>query len=93
MKGCKYLLPCGWCDKYDRRCNVSLEEFEFFNKEEQCNHNWVTEKAETATKEEAGCVTYYTLRCSICGKKRIKRVEVDGNHHFDVTMYEEEEHE
>ena len=31
--------------------------------------NWIVSKAEAVTKEEAGCVTYYTQRCSVCGKE------------------------
>lgn len=55
---------------------------------EECKHNWVVSNAEAVTKEEAGCVTYYTQRCSICGKERLKKVEFDGNHKPNVTIWE-----
>lgn len=95
MRDCKYRLPCNWCDKYDRMCEtVLLEIYKQEQKENvgypetECKHNWVVEKAEAVTKEEAGCTTYYTHRCSICGKERIKRVEFDGRHRHYVTIWE-----
>lgn len=87
IQDCKYMLPCGWCDKYNRFCNM-VESIKIGVPISECKHNWITEKAEAVTKEEAGCTTYYTLRCSICGKKRIKRVEVSGDHKFNITIWE-----
>ena len=67
MKECKYRLPCDWCERCKKYCDISL----IGKPISKCKHpEWVTEKAEATTKEEAGCVTYYTLRCSMCGKKR-----------------------
>lgn len=97
LRDCKYRLPCAWCDKYDREClavqyEVSKQERERREEDnsvpiEECKHNWVVEKAEAVTKEETGCTTYYTQRCSICGAKRLKKVEVDGSQKFNVTIY------
>lgn len=89
LQDCKYRLPCNWCDKYDRMCEAVLFEINVGCKaltEHDCN--WVVSKAEAVTKEEAGCATYYTQRCSVCGKERIKKVEFDGNHKSNVTMWE-----
>lgn len=33
---CKYRLPCNWCDKHDRQCDVVLFELEF--KESKYRH-------------------------------------------------------
>ena len=86
MKECKYRLPCDWCDRCNKLCDMSL----IGKPISECKHpEWKTEKAEAVTKEEAGCVTYYTLRCSMCGKTRIKRVEFDGQHKSNVVIYEE----
>lgn len=93
LRDCKYRLPCAWCDKYDRQClaveyEISKQEQEKNSKPTECIHDWVVEKAEAVTKEEAGCATYYTQRCSICGKERLKKVEFDGNHKPNVTIWE-----
>jgi hypothetical protein len=86
MEDCKYRLPCNWCDKHDELCVMSMIGIEI----SECKHpEWKTERAEAVTKEEAGCVTYYTLRCSACGKTRIKRVEFDSECRHHVTIYEE----
>lgn len=86
MEECKYRLPCDWCDKHDKLCDMSMIGIPI----SECKHpEWETERAEAVTKEEAGCVTYYTLRCSACGKTRIKRIEFDGQHKSNVVIYEE----
>ena len=23
---CKYILPCGWCEKWDKKCDLKVEE-------------------------------------------------------------------
>lgn len=66
----------------------TAEEMKACNANESHDCNWIVSKAEAVTKEEAGCVTYYTLRCSVCGKERIKRVEFDANHKHHVTIWE-----
>ena len=42
MKGCKYLLPCGWCERLDKHCSATAEHFEKHNylNHEKCNHDW-----------------------------------------------------
>ena len=87
MEDCKYKLPCNWCDKHNKYCDM-VEPIEIGAPITEHKHNWVTEKAEAVTKEEAGCTTYYTQRCSICGTEWLKRVEVDGNHKFNITIWE-----
>lgn len=86
MKECKYRLPCDWCDRCNKLCDMSMIGIPI----SECKyHEWRTERAEAVTKEGAGCVTYYTLRCSVCGKTRIKRVEFDSNHKHNVMIYDE----
>lgn len=66
----------------------TAEEMKACNANESHDCNWIVAKAEAVTKEEAGCATYYTQRCSVCGKERIKKVEFDGNHKSNVTIWE-----
>ena len=36
MTECKYKLPCGWCDKFDKECT----ETKCKNNILQCDHDW-----------------------------------------------------
>lgn len=47
LKECKYRLPCGWCDKYNRRCEciefeIAKLEYEKLHNEKskECEHHW-----------------------------------------------------
>lgn len=33
MKECKYRLPCNWCDKFDKHCDMT--------KQDTCEHDWL----------------------------------------------------
>ena len=60
---CKYLLPCGRCDKYDRNCDMP--------KENECNnHIWILINSYT---NSAG--TNKTYKCAKCDAVKL----VDGN--------------
>lgn len=79
IKRCKYLLPCGYCDKYDIPCKVSREDManhyynvtltEKENNTFSCSHDW---RLETSILNEDG----YTERhhCAKCGETKTLRV-------------------
>ncbi len=73
---CKYLLPCGYCDKYDIPCKAKKEDvYNFYNtpleediKEcdkdtNNCDHDWHYEGAGFDNSSSA----YERHRCSKCG--------------------------
>ena len=33
MKECKYRLPCNWCDKFEKHCNMIDDN--------SCEHDWL----------------------------------------------------
>ena len=70
---CKYLLPCGYCDKYDMPCKANKEDMvNFYNislaedkKEEECKHEWEM----TGHSIDPFNVIYHYV-CSRCGEKK-----------------------
>ena len=88
-RNCKYILPCGNCDKYDCFCKAAECEMSEGKKNpsEECTHNWILEKIESVEKETSGTATYYTQKCSICGASQIKKIEYDENHKYNVTIW------
>lgn len=64
MKLCKYLLPCGRCDKFDTYCHVTYEDIKTYNRVQtkECDHHWVYQGKDTADKK------YYL--CCKCGEHR-----------------------
>ena len=78
IKRCKYLLPCGYCDKYDIPCKASKKDLaNYYNiplaeeTEDICNHDW---RFECSIINEAGCAERH--RCAKCGET--KTFEVIG---------------
>lgn len=80
-QSCKYRLPCGWCDKYDRRCEhiESLiakkdfermaEEIKEIENEHKCEHEWLRYIINIDEKEQSQYVApkYIAHICSKCG--------------------------
>ena len=69
MKECKYRLPCNWCDRLNKYCDM-VEPIVI--KSNECNHTWIYDKSMINT---GGRIDYY--HCFKCGAKKA----VDG----DVT--------
>lgn len=65
MKDCKYRLPCNWCDRLNKYCDM-VEPIEF-----KCDHDWVLYK----TVSHTGGVDYHK-RCRKCGTMRVECGEV-----------------
>lgn len=69
---CKYILPCGYCDKYDVPCKAIINDikeiqndFESYKKE-HCDHNWES----ILVVDQGGLRRRTEYRCSKCGLKR-----------------------
>lgn len=70
MKECKYRLPCGWCDKYDKFCDLSMEQINS-TVEDKCEHDWKFSESRVHT---GGTDVYY--KCSKCGATKMKYYDV-----------------
>lgn len=74
---CTYRLPCGWCDKHDKPCEVIECENTKQKQEEgldivQCDHDWVLHNRVTHTGG-----TDYHYHCRKCDV--LKVVGFDGH--------------
>ena len=63
MKECKYRLPCNWCDRANKYCDM-VEQITI--KCEHDEHEWVFYKS---TENTGGRQIYY--RCRKCGAIRM----------------------
>ena len=79
IERCKYLLPCGYCDKYDMPCKTTKEDLAKFycvplntnTTESICNHDW---RFKCSILNESGCAEQHY--CAKCGE--IKTFKVKG---------------
>lgn len=70
-ENCKYRLPCGWCDRHNRLCDIV--QYEINKKPKECNHNWTIEVSKTDYMDEYGneyCVVH--KHCSECGATDVR---------------------
>jgi hypothetical protein len=70
---CKYRLLCGWCDKYNRRCEhiealIAKADWEKTMKDE-CEHEWYQYIIDFDKERK-----YIAHICSKCGKATIKNI-------------------
>lgn len=64
MKDCKYLLPCGDCDKYNIKCRANKEE---------CDHDWTLWSTLHSGFTNINNTKIYI--CRKCGKKDMRDEE------------------
>lgn len=59
MENCKYRLPCGRCEKFNKDCDAPRKN---------CNHNWIIEVEESDYRDERGN-RYFVVHqhCPLCG--------------------------
>ena len=69
---CKYFLPCGYCDKFDKACILFKNEMLTQDGGVSCNHNWEQISASKECVNATDIVTYFTYKCKWCGE--IKKV-------------------
>lgn len=75
MKECKYRLPCNWCDRLDKYCDM-VEPIEIkLSDTNKCNHDWVYDKT---TINTAGRNIYY--HCTKCWATKLEEYDVNGNY-------------
>jgi len=76
---CKYLLPCGYCDKNERICHIRVKDTLDSCTEEnnKCDHNYVplVQTYETNPVDNTKTTVFY-YKCSKCGALDF-RYEVD----------------
>lgn len=73
MKECKYRLPCNWCDRLNKYCDM-VKPIIMANKTE-CEHDWVLEsryRFQTDIKKR----WYYRYICRKCGAIDIRETEL-----------------
>lgn len=72
MEICKYILPCGYCDKYDMPCKATEKDTEIKNTF-NCDHDWHYEGTGFGNSSSA----YERYRCTKCGMfKEVKVIEL-----------------
>lgn len=70
MKDCEYRLPCNWCNKFDKVCDITTHGIHI----SKCEHDWQFRgQTETTGGRE---ITYY---CNKCGITKIKKIFPDGS--------------
>lgn len=72
MERCKYLLPCGRCDKRGAPCDATIKGLEAYNSMKspkcECKHKWIERLEKTDLHNGCG-ESYYIQRkyCVECG--------------------------
>ena len=74
MIQCKYLLPCGWCDKDNKVCHIKEEEI-LNSHLEKCNHSFkvLTQGIENKDQGFRGLTVYI---CEDCGELKYEYKEL-----------------
>lgn len=76
---CTYETPCGWCTKWDKKCDEKIPDPPVINQDDyptnkicetEEDHQWVCCGISTVG------TTYY---CTVCGKHKTEPVERQGN--------------
>lgn len=68
MEECKYRLPCGRCEKFNKDCDAPKDNDLSNNTKHWCEHEWVYNDAEVADYTENGKRRYHLRRrCIHCG--------------------------
>ena len=79
MGHCKYMLPCGMCDKYDIECKllvtmastndeISNDELKD-NNDSECEHNWYLRSNKFDEYEMCFVKTYECLKCGAINRE------------------------
>ena len=71
---CIYETPCGWCTKWDKKCDCKIgEQPRYQNEQEQtsCNHEWeVTNSGGAYTDFDGKSKAYIVYRCKLCNETK-----------------------
>lgn len=70
---CKYLLPCGHCDKYNIICEVNKTIKSSIKSYCDCQHDWTNRCGITDTKAN---IEYSMYICSKCGDVKAEKFAI-----------------
>lgn len=84
VEECKYLLPCGLCDKTNEECEKHKQElqslqsylrskYHIFADNKVCEHDWVNRCGITDTKAN---IEYSMYTCSKCGDVKAEKFAI-----------------
>lgn len=62
---CVYETPCGWCSKWDKKCDkkISLSNY----KSVECAHEWEKTSRGGGSANERTIRSYTIWKCKLCG--------------------------
>ena len=68
---CVYQTPCGWCSKWDKKCDCKIDLTDTYINNDQtnsCSHKWTpTNRGGGYAGVDGKCKTYTTYVCKYCG--------------------------
>ena len=79
MVECKYLLPCGLCDKSDE-----LEPCMLSDSKKECDHDWQTKEIYMYHDKMEKPHYRITKYCSICGRINIEESNELKSNKLDI---------
>lgn len=62
---CVYQTPCGWCSKWDKKCDRKIG-----NTENRCEHQWEQTIYGGGSVNENGARMYTIWKCKLCGAEK-----------------------
>ena len=79
---CKYRLPCNWCDKFDKYCDmVEPIKIEIPDANE-CDHDWKIEERFIYQPIDKNEEPYYRIKrvCHKCHTVEMVDMDMNGNY-------------
>lgn len=79
MKECKYRLPCNWCDKFNKFCDMSEPIKIELPNANKCDHDWKVEHTYMFPSDNAE--PYYVTKyvCRKCYETELVKTDRHGN--------------
>lgn len=65
---CVYETPCGWCTKWDKKCDVKASDTEY--EPVECAHEWVATNRGGGYASADLVRTYTIWKCLLCGEEK-----------------------
>jgi hypothetical protein len=65
---CVYETPCGWCTKWDKKCNKKIDEHKY--EPVECGHQWEPTSRGGGFADGYTTRTYTIWKCKICGEEK-----------------------
>ena len=77
IEKCKYALPCGWCDRFNKICHLNNPIK--INEETECDHEWTLADVQYKRdhKNDKVIITR-NYKCNICGA--VNQEEIKNNY-------------